>query len=87
LARFWLGFGRPNGGFDMSTQTEEADLEVEFDALARRAGIEIPPERRAALLEGFRDLRKMVAALHRPRPATSEFAEAFDVRSIIRQIP
>ena len=70
----------------MATQLDEADLQAEFDALARRAGIEIPPERRAALLEGFRDLRKMTALLHHPRPATSEFAASFDVRSITRQI-
>lgn len=55
----------------------DSDIEKEFDALARRAGLTIAADRRDALLEGYRDLRMMIARLHTPRPAASEAAFVF----------
>ena len=57
--------------------TEASDIEKEFDALARRAGLTIATERRETLLDGYRDLRVMIARLHRTRPADSGTAFVF----------
>lgn len=62
------------------------DLCVEFEALARRAGLEVPPERRDRLFEGFRELKAMVEVLHRPRAALSEVDACIDPRVILREV-
>ncbi len=46
---------------------DEAALALEFDVLARRAGLDIPTDRRPALFAGFKDLRRMLALLRQPR--------------------
>jgi hypothetical protein len=68
----------------MADGMDAETLSLELDVFARRAGIEIPPERREALLEGFKDLKRLLITLHRPRDATSEIAGLFDPRSIMR---
>jgi hypothetical protein len=70
----------------MNDQSDDENLALEFDVLARRAGLDIPSERRDALFEGFQDLKKLLAVLHAPREATSEIAGAFDPRTIMRQL-
>jgi hypothetical protein len=39
-------------------------LEAEFDCLMARAGITVPPQRRAAVLAAYADLRGQIALLH-----------------------
>jgi hypothetical protein len=39
-------------------------LAAEFDCLMTRAGITIPPQRRAAVLAAYVDLRGQIALLH-----------------------
>ena len=39
-------------------------LAAEFDCLMERAGIKIPPQRRAASLAAYADLRGQIALLH-----------------------
>ena len=39
-------------------------LAAEFDCLMARAGITIPPDRRAAALIAYADLREQIALLH-----------------------
>jgi hypothetical protein len=39
-------------------------LAAEFDCLMTRAGITIPPQRRAAALAAYADLRGQIALLH-----------------------
>jgi hypothetical protein len=41
-----------------------ATLEREFECLLQRAGVAIPPERRAAWLLSYADLRSQIALLH-----------------------
>ena len=44
-------------------------LAAEFDCLMARAGVSVPPERRAAALVAYADLRGQIALLHgRYRP-------------------
>jgi hypothetical protein len=39
-------------------------LAAEFDCLMARAGVTVPPQRRAAALTAFADLRAQIALLH-----------------------
>jgi hypothetical protein len=61
-------------------------LELEFDVLARRAGLTIPAARRPGLFAGFRDIRQMVALLRQPRTAASEPAATFDILTVTRSL-
>jgi hypothetical protein len=45
------------------TPSPEA-LAVEFDCLMTRAGVTVPPQRRAAALVAYADLRGQIALLH-----------------------
>lgn len=47
-------------------------LETEFDAAIARAGLTVPPERRAAMLETFRAWRDLRGALAAPMPFATE---------------
>ena len=55
-----------------------ADPETEFDIALARAGITVPPERRAAMFEGFLAWRVMRATLAEPPPPATE--PAFGLR-------
>ena len=39
-------------------------LAAEFDCLMARAGVTVPPQRRAAVLVSYADLRDQIALLH-----------------------
>jgi hypothetical protein len=60
--------------------------DAEFDVLARRAGLAIPEQRRAALLKGYRDLKRMVALMRQPRTAADEPACTYDIRTVARDL-
>jgi hypothetical protein len=68
----------------MPETPDEAALALEFDVLAKRAGLDIPEQRKAALFEGFRDLRRMTALMRQPRSAADEPASAFSILSVTR---
>ena len=54
------------------------DPETEFDIALARAGLTIPPERRAAMYEGFLAWRALRATLDEPLPHATE--PAFGLR-------
>ncbi|MCA3422856.1 MAG: hypothetical protein INF81_07895 [Roseomonas sp.] len=54
----------------------EPDPEVEFDIALARAGVVVPPERRAAMMEGFRAWLEMRKLLNEPMPLATEPAFA-----------
>lgn len=58
----------------MSTPGEIAD---EFDLLMRRAGLVIPPGRRAAVLAGYADMLAQMALLRDRYDHTAEPANVF----------
>ncbi len=70
----------------MAADPTDAALEREMDMLAQRAGLDVPPERRAALLAGFKDLKRMLGALHGPHEETADLSAHFDPRVIERQV-
>ncbi|MDQ8727685.1 hypothetical protein [Bradyrhizobium sp. LHD-71] len=66
--------------------SDEQTLNAEFDALAGRAGIEIPESRRPAMLEGLKDLKRMTQLMRQPRTAANEPAGAYAILSITRSV-
>lgn len=70
----------------MTEMLDEAALELEFDALAKRAQLDIPADRRAMLLAGFKDLRQGLELLRQPRTAASEPAATYSILSVTRGI-
>ena len=55
----------------------DPQLETEFDVLMARAGLAIPPDRRAPLLHAFAELRGQLELLRGPRTAAAEPANVF----------
>jgi hypothetical protein len=56
---------------------DEATLGAELDILMARAGVTIPPERRARLLASYADLREQVELLRNGRDAAVEPSNIF----------
>jgi hypothetical protein len=54
----------------------EPDPEAEFDMALARAGMVVPPERRPAMMEGFRAWCEMRKLLNEPMPLATEPAFA-----------
>jgi hypothetical protein len=68
----------------MMTEISDEALALEFDVFARRAGLDIPTDRRPALFAGFKDLRRMLALLRQPRTAADEPAGTYSILSVTR---
>jgi hypothetical protein len=68
----------------MPETPDEAALAIEFDVFAKRAGLEIPEERKPAVFAGFKDLRRMLALMRQPRTAADEPAGTFSILSVTR---
>ena len=50
----------------------EPDSKAEFDMALARAGLVVPPERRTAMMEGFRAWCEMRKLLNEPMPLATE---------------
>lgn len=70
----------------MTMLPDDTVLSQEFDVFAARAGLEIPPERRAGVFQGFKDLRKMTLLLRQPRTAAAEPAGVYAIATITRSL-
>jgi hypothetical protein len=61
----------------MQDESAGKALEAEFDCLVARAGLTIPPARKAGYLAAFADLRSQLALLHPNRSAAVEPSNVF----------
>ena len=61
----------------MKDDAADEALEAEFDCLIARAGLTIPPARKAGYLVAFADLRSQLALLHTARSAAVEPSNVF----------
>jgi hypothetical protein len=66
--------------------TDDQALAVEFDVLAARAGFPVIDGRKPALLQGYKDLKRMTALMRQPRTAANEPAGAYSILSVTRSI-
>ena len=62
----------------------EDDLERELDMLLAKAGANVPPDLKAGLLAGYRDMKRMAAMVRQPRVAASEPSNIFSLKSFAR---
>ncbi len=62
----------------------EQEIEREFETLARRAQLYIPEDRRAGLLNGYRELCNMMELLRQGLPASAEPASTFSLDGVVR---
>jgi hypothetical protein len=67
----------------MITQ-DDAALERELDMLMVKAGAQVPPDRKAGIVAGYRDLKRMTALLRQPRTAADETSNIFSLKSYAR---
>jgi hypothetical protein len=67
----------------MSTQ-DDASLERELDMLMAKAGAAGPPDRKAGIVAGYRDLKRMTALLRQPRTAADETSNIYSLKSFVR---
>ena len=65
---------------------DDQALAIEFDVLARRAGLPVMGARKPALLQGYKDLKRMTALMRQPRTAANEPAGAYSILSVTRSI-
>jgi hypothetical protein len=70
----------------MAASPDETALLLEFDVLAARAGLEIPPDRKPGLLQGFKDLRQMLSLIRQPRTAAAEPAGTYCLDTVTRSL-
>jgi hypothetical protein len=55
-----------------TTDDGDAALERELDLLMARIGAEVPADRKAGVVAGYKDMKRMVALLRQPRSAAAE---------------
>jgi len=58
----------------------EDDLARELDMLLAKAGANVPPDLKAGLLAGYRDMKCMAAMLRQPRTAAAEPSNIFSLK-------
>jgi hypothetical protein len=63
----------------VSTQ-EDAALEREFDVLMAKAGAKVPADRKAGIVAGYKDIKRMTLLLRQPR---TEAGEPSNIYSLI----
>ena len=71
---------------DAPAPQDDQALEAEFDVLAKRAGLAVPENRKAAMLRGFKDLKRMTALLRQPRTAADEPAGTYSILTVTRSV-
>jgi hypothetical protein len=67
----------------MSTE-DDAALEREFDMLMVKAGAAVPPDRKAGIVAGYRDMKRMTALLRQPRTAADETSNIYSLKCFVR---
>ena len=67
----------------MSAQ-DDASLERELDMLLAKAGAAVPADRKAGIVAGYRDLKRMAALLRQPRTAAAEPSNIYSLKSFVR---
>jgi len=68
------------------SSTDDPALAAEFDILAKRAGLPILAGRTPALLQNYKDLKRMTALMRQPRTAAAEPAGAYSILSVTRSV-
>jgi hypothetical protein len=65
---------------------DDQALSAEFEIFAKRAGLDIPENRKPAMLKGFKDLKRMTALMRQPRTAADEPAGTYVIQTVTRSL-
>jgi hypothetical protein len=65
---------------------DDQALAAEFDILAKRAGLDIPANRKPNMLKGFSDLKRMTVLMRQPRTAADEPAGTYVIETVTRSV-
>jgi hypothetical protein len=68
----------------VATTDEEAAIERELDMLIARIGAEVPADRKAGVIAGYKDMKRMTALLRQPRSAADEPANVYSLVPFMR---
>ena len=69
----------------VSTDNDDAALEREFDLLMAKAGARVPAERKAGIVAGYKDMKRMAALLRQPRTAADEPSNTYSLVGFLRR--
>ena len=62
----------------------DAVLEREPDMLLAKAGASVPADRKAGIIAGYRDIKRLAALLRQPRSAVAEPSNIFSLVPLAR---
>jgi hypothetical protein len=68
----------------LSADDSDAAVEREFEVLMARAGVEVPADRKAGAIAGYKDMKRMVALLRQPRTAADEPSNVYSLTGFVR---
>jgi hypothetical protein len=63
---------------------DDTGVEREFDMLMAKAGANVPADRKAGVVAGYKDMKAMAKLLRQPRTAADEPANTDDLTSFLR---
>ena len=63
----------------------DAVLERELDMLLAKAGASVPADRKAGIVAGYRDIKRLAALLRQPRSAVAEPSNIFSLLPFTRR--
>jgi hypothetical protein len=62
----------------------DAAIEHELDMLMARIGAEVPADRKAGVVAGYKDIKRMTALLRQPRSAADEPSNIYSLIPLMR---
>jgi hypothetical protein len=63
---------------------DDGALERELDMLMARAGAVVPTDRKAGVIAGYRQIKRMAAVLRQPRTAADEPSNVYSLTPFLR---
>jgi len=67
-----------------TTDDGDAAIERELDLLMVRIGAEVPADRKAGIIAGYKDMKRMTALLRQPRSAADEPSNIYSLTPFMR---
>jgi hypothetical protein len=68
----------------VSTDDGDVALEREFDMLMAKAGANVPAGRKAGVIAGYKDMKRLAALLRQPRSAANEPSNVYSLAGLVR---
>ncbi|MGE0848186.1 MAG: hypothetical protein AB7O44_01025 [Hyphomicrobiaceae bacterium] len=63
---------------------DDTGVEREFDMLMAKAAANVPADRKAGVVAGYKDMKAMAKLVRQPRTAADEPSNTYDLTSFLR---